>query len=87
MLLEAGKPAEARTAMESAVREQRQAMLLSKNRNSVRTLLGGHLLALVTPSHSGKGNRIWRLQAHQVSQSAETNHRDAFVLDQLARLV
>ena len=46
MLLETGKPAEAKKAMEGAIAQQRQAMRLSKNSDSVRALLGGHLIAL-----------------------------------------
>jgi tetratricopeptide (TPR) repeat protein len=46
LLLETGKPAEARKVMESAVAQQREALRLSKNRDSVRTLLGRHLIAL-----------------------------------------
>ena len=46
LLADTGKPAEARTAMETAVAQQRQALRQSKNRDSIRTLLGGHLSAL-----------------------------------------
>jgi serine/threonine protein kinase len=48
LLSETGKPVEAKKVLESAVAQQRQAMRLSKDRDSVRALLGGHLIALAT---------------------------------------
>ena len=46
LLFETGKLAEARSATENAVAHQRQALRLSKNRDNIRTLLGGHLIEL-----------------------------------------
>ncbi len=46
LFLESGKLAEARKTMEGAVAQQRQALPQSKNRASIRTLLGRHLIAL-----------------------------------------
>ncbi len=46
LLLATGNPADAKKVMQRAVFEQRHALRLSKNRDSIRTLLGGHLIAL-----------------------------------------
>jgi len=46
LLVDTGELAAAKKVLENAVAQQRQAMRLSKNRGSVRTLLGGHLIAL-----------------------------------------
>jgi tetratricopeptide (TPR) repeat protein len=46
LLLESRKIAEAKAALEKAVAHQRSALRLSRNRDDVRGLLGGHLLEL-----------------------------------------
>jgi hypothetical protein len=46
LLVQSGKPNEARTALRSAVTHQRQAVRLGKDRDDARSLLGTHLVEL-----------------------------------------
>ena len=89
-LVESGKMADAKTAFQSAVSHQRQAVQLSRNRDQFRTLLGEHLLDLAQANISLNDYKAAAANALDVPNAVPISERGQGCLDAariLARLV
>ena len=89
-LAKCDKPAEAKTALVNAVAHQRQALLLSKNRTDVRSLLGTHLLELAQINVNLGAYKEAAANALEIPNTVPILKRDQGCLDAarvLARLV
>ena len=80
-LVESGKMADAKTAFQSAVSHQRQAVQLSRNRDQFRTLFGEHLLDLAQANISLNDYKAAAANALDVPNAVPISERGQGCLD------